>query len=125
MKFARNVFFVAGAWGMAVLTPLFFLVDLAGTRYAPPLNHPHFFYGFLAVALVWQFAFLLIGSAPVRYRPFMPLAVLEKAGFVVVAVVLHAQGQITAAEAAAAIPDAVLGVCFVAAFVKTRGASAT
>ena len=120
MKFARNAFYVAGAWGIAVLTPLFFLVDLAGTRYAAPLNHPHFFYGFLAVAMAWQFAFLLIGSNPARYRPFMLLAVLEKAGFILVAAVLFMQGLVTSAEASVAIPDAVLAACFVAAFVKTR-----
>jgi hypothetical protein len=45
-------------WGIVVLTPLFFLVDVTGRRYAPPASYPHFFYGFLSAAMAWQIAFL-------------------------------------------------------------------
>jgi hypothetical protein len=34
MTFARVMFLVAGAWGIVVLTPLYFLVDLRGRQYA-------------------------------------------------------------------------------------------
>ena len=56
MRFARIVYITAGIWGIAVLTPLFFLIDLTGRPYPPPTSYPHFFYGFLAVAMAWQAA---------------------------------------------------------------------
>ena len=54
MKFARNVFLVAGVWGIAVLTPLYFLVDITGRHYAPPADYPQWYYGFLAITMAWQ-----------------------------------------------------------------------
>ena len=119
MKFAKYVFIAAGVWGIAVLTPLFFLVDITGRPYAAPRDHPHFFYGFLAVALAWQFAFLLIGSDPVRYRLMMIPAFIEKAGYVAVAMLLYNQGRISLDEAGTAIPDSLLLILFVVAFLKT------
>lgn len=120
MRFARIVFTVAGVWGIVVLTPLFFLLDLTGRHYAPPGDYPQFFYGFLGIAMVWQLVFLLIGSQPARYRPLMIPAVLEKVAFVVPVVVLLGQARISATDASAAVPDFVLGVFFIAAFFKTR-----
>ncbi len=120
MRLARYVFIGAGIWGIVVLTPLFWLLDLTGRQYAPPAEYPHFVYGFFCVALAWQIAFLLIGSNPVRFRPFMIPAVVEKLGFVVTATLLYGQSRISAIDAQAAVPDLVLGVLFVAAFLKTR-----
>jgi hypothetical protein len=120
MKFARSVFILAGLWGISVLTPLFFLVDITGRSYAAPTDYPHFFYGFVAVALAWQFAFLLIASNPVRFRPLMILAFIEKAGYVITAYLLYRQGRIGADDANTAIPDALLLALFVVAFVKTK-----
>ena len=54
MRFARIVFTCAGIWGIAVLMPFYWLVDVTGRHYAPPTEYPHFFYGFLAVALAWR-----------------------------------------------------------------------
>lgn len=56
--------------------------------------YPHFFYGFLTVTTAWQIAFLLIGSNPVRFRPLMIPAVIEKLGYVVAVAVLHGRGLI-------------------------------
>ena len=120
MKFAKIVFTAAGIWGIVVLTPLYWLVDITGRRYPVPTEYPHFFYGFLAVAMAWQLAFLLIGSNPLRYRSLMPLAMVEKLGFVATLAVLYARQRIGAADAQAAIPDLLLGLLFIAAFVKTR-----
>ncbi len=122
MKFARIVFVVAGLWGLAVLTPFYWLVDVTGRRYDPP-TYPHFFYGFIAVALVWQIAFLVIGSNPTRFRTLMILAILEKFGYVATLAVLYGQGRIAPADAAAAVPDGLLGLLFMLAFVKTRAVS--
>ena len=123
MKFARIVFIVAGVWGLVVVTPLYFLFDITGRQYAPPADYPHFFYGFLSVTIAWQIAFLVIGSSPARFRPLMIPSIVEKLGYVVTLAVLHGQARIPAADAAAAVPDLLLGVLFIAAFAKTPARS--
>src|SRR5260221_6389036 len=120
MKFARIVFIAAGVWGIVVLTPLYFLVDVTGRQYAPPTDYPQFFYGFLSVAIAWQIAFLVIGSSPARFRLFMIPAIVEKLGYVGTLVVLRSQGRISAMDASPAWPDLLLGILFIVAFVKTR-----
>lgn len=120
MRFAKFTFIGAGIWGITVLTPLYWLVDLTGRPYAPPTDHPDFFYGFLAVAMAWQVAFLVIGSNPARFRPLMIPAIVEKLGYVSVLAVLYRHARIPAADAQAAVPDLLLGVLFIVAFVKTR-----
>ena len=120
MKFAKYVFISAGVWGIAVLTPFYWLVDVTGRRYAPPTEYPHFFYGFFAITMAWQFAFLVIGSNPIRFRPLMVPSMFEKFSYVVTLVVLYNQARISAADFQAAIPDLILGILFVVAFVKTR-----
>jgi hypothetical protein len=120
MKFARIVFIAAGVWGMAALTPLFFLVDVTGRHYAPPVDYPQFFYGFLSVAMAWQIAFLVIGWDPARFRTLMIPGIIEKLGWVAVVTVLYSRARIPAMDATAAPPDLLLAVLFVAAFVKTR-----
>ncbi len=45
MKFAKIVFTGAGVWGIAVVTPFYFLFDITGRHYAPPATYPQFFYG--------------------------------------------------------------------------------
>jgi hypothetical protein len=120
MRFAKIVFLIAGVWGLAIVTPLFFLFDYVGTQYPPPITHPDFYYGFATVTLAWQLAFLVIARNPARFRPLMPVAMIEKFGYVAALAVLHWQGRISFAQASAGIPDVLLGALFVAAFVKTR-----
>ena len=120
MRFARAVFIGAGVWGIVVLTPLYFLVDLTGRQWAAPVDYPHFFYGFLSVAMAWQFAFLIIASSPARFRPLMIPAILEKLGHVAGVAVLYAQGRLAIADAAAAGPDLLLAILFIISFVATR-----
>ena len=119
MKFARIVFTIAGIWGIAVLTPLCFLLDITGRQYAAPVDYPHFFYGFISVAMAWQIAFLIIGTNPVRYRLLMIPAVLEKFGYVLTLIVLYSRGRIPRADFGAAVPDFLIGALLVAAFAKT------
>ena len=119
MTFAKVVFIVAGVWGIVVLTPLYFLLDVTGRRYAPPTSYPNFFYGFLAVAIAWQIAFLVIGSNPGRFRLLMIPGIVEKFGYAVTVAVLHGQARVSWADALAAVPDAILGILFAAAFAKT------
>ena len=119
MRFARAVFIGAGVWGIVVLTPLYFLVDVAGRHYAPPASDPQFFYGFVSVTMAWQIAFLVIGSNPARFRPLMIAGIIEKLGYVATVAVLHAHGRISSADVAAAVPDAFLAALFGIAFLKT------
>lgn len=119
MKFARIVFIAAGMWGIVVLTPLYFLVDVTGRQYASPTDYPQFFYGFLSVAIAWQIAFLVIGSSPERFRLLMIPAIVEKLGYVGTLVVLHSRGRISAMDASPAWPDLLLGILFIVAFAKT------
>jgi hypothetical protein len=122
MKFAKIVFTGAGVWGIAVLTPLYFLFDLTGRQYAPPTSYPQFFYGFVSVAMAWQIAFLLIGSRPDRFRPLMVMAVIEKFSYVLTLVVMYLRSSVPAIDAMPAVPDGLLGILFVVAFIKTRAA---
>jgi len=119
MKFARVVFAIAGVWGLAVLMPLYFVFDLVGRRYPPPVTHPDFYFGFVAVALVWQVAFLIIATNPVRYRPMMLAAVLEKACYMATMGTMLAKGLIQVDQFVIVSPDLLLGVRFAVAFVRT------
>lgn len=119
MRFARIVFRTAGIWGLLILTPMYFLYDTVGRQYPPPVTHPDFYYGFLGVTVAWQVAFLVIGSDPVRFRPLMPVAMLEKFGYLAMLTTLYALRRLELGQLALVIPDATLGVLFVMAFMKT------
>lgn len=119
MRFAKAIFILAGLWGILVLTPLYFLVDITGKPWPAPANYPHFFYGFIGVAMAWQVAFLIIGSNPARFRLMMIPAILEKFGHVATVGLLYARGRITATDAGTALPDLVLAILFIAAFART------
>jgi hypothetical protein len=125
MKFARVVFAIAGIWGVLIVTPLYFMRDLIGRQYPPPITHPDFYYGFVSVTLVWQLAFLLIATDPGRYRPMMVAAMLEKFVYIAATTTLYAQGQLRLGQYAVAGPDFVLGLLFIAAFLKIRTGAVT
>jgi hypothetical protein len=122
MTFAKTVFFVAGLWGLVVLTPLYFTFALVGRLYPPPITHPDFYYGFIGVAVVWQIGFLVIGRHPTRFHTMMIPAVLEKFVYVISLSVLYVQGRLAASQFAPAGPDLVLGILFIVAFFKVDGA---
>ena len=124
MRFAKIVFIAAGVWGIVVLTPLYFVLDVTGRQYAPPTAYPQFFYGFLSVAMAWQIAFLVIGSNPARFRLLMITAIIEKLGYVLTLAVLYSQSRISGAEASPLVPDLLLGIFFIAAFAKTATSDA-
>jgi hypothetical protein len=119
MRFAKIVFITAGVWGIVTLIPLYFLFDVSGRQYAAPRDYPHFFYGFVGVALAWQIAFLIIGSNPARFRAFMIPGLLEKIGFITAVAVLYSRSRISITEASAAVPDIVLAILFAVAYLKT------
>ena len=125
MKFAKIVFRIAGLWGLTELTPLYFLFDLVGRRYPPAITHPDFYYGFVGVGLVWQVAFLMIASDPIRFRPMMLPAMLEKFIYVISLCVLYEQQRLQGGQLIVVAPDLALGILFVAAFLKTSARELT
>ena len=121
MKFAKNVFLIAGIWGVLVMTSMYFLFDVVGRQYPPPITHPDFYYGFVSITFAWQIVFLVIATDPLRYRPIMAAALLEKFGYIVTLGVLYARGQLQFGQFAVTAPDLILGTLFIAAFLKTKG----
>ena len=120
MTFARRVFALAGVYGLVSLTPMFFMEAYLAARVPPALAHPEFFYGFVSVALAWQFVFLLVARDPGRLRPIMLPAVVEKLGWGIGVLVLVAQGRTDAFWVPAAVIDLALAALFVAAWRSTR-----
>jgi len=121
MRFARNVFLVAGIYGLAVLLPQFFLEWKVNADFPPAITHPENFYGFVALASVFQVVFLIISSDPARFRPIMLAAVAEKFSYAIAVFVLFAQGRLPAVLTAFGAIDSVLGVLFLLSFYLTRG----
>jgi hypothetical protein len=120
MKFAKVVFTIAGAWGLLVVTPLYFLFNTLSRQYPPAITHPEFYYGFAGVALAWQIAFLIVASDPVRFRLIMIPSILEKLGYAVAIIVLSLQGRTAQPNLIFAGVDLLLCLLFLMAFVKTR-----
>jgi hypothetical protein len=118
MKFAKLVFWIAGVWGVLIITPLYFLFDVISRRDPPAITHPGFYYGFAGVTLVWQIAYLLIATAPERYRPMMIVAALAKFSYGAAVVVLVLQERMHAADLVFGGVDLLLGVLFVAAYLR-------
>jgi hypothetical protein len=120
MKFAKVVFWVAGIWGLLVITPLYFMFDLIGRKDPPTITHPGFYYGFVGVALAWQIAFLVIARDPVRLRPMMIPSVLEKFTYGIAVMALVMQGRMHRSDLVFAATDSILGLLFVIAYLGTR-----
>jgi len=125
MKFARIFFYAAAIWGILVITPLFFIFNLIGKQDPPPITHPGFYYGFVTTALAWQIAFLVIASAPIRLRPLMIPSVIEKFGYAATVVVLFLQARMHPGDLVLAGVDLLLGILFLAAYVKTGAGART
>jgi hypothetical protein len=124
MQFARRVFAIAGAYGIVVLTPLYFLEDRIGRDTPPPITHAEFLYGFVGVALAWQVAFFVVARDPLRHRPMMIPCVLEKLTWGLATIVLFAHGRLAASMLGFGLVDLALGALFALAFVRTAPARA-
>lgn len=122
MRAARIIFAVAAVYGLAALVPGL-LIESGAVPLYPPLAQPEFYYGFYGSALVWQLAFLLIARDPVRYRPLMLVAVLEKAAFFLACLWLWQSHRLAAASGPfiGAMIDGVLMLAFLFAWWRTPG----
>src|SRR5688572_21411650 len=122
-SFARRVFLIAGIYGLVVLLPQYFLEGKTGRDFPPAITHAEYYYGFIGVAIAWQIVFLILSRDPVRYRPMMIPAILEKASFGLATVVLFLLGRLSAQMLGAGLVDLVLGALFVATYVRTAPAA--
>lgn len=116
--FARRVYLAAAIYGFIVLVPQYFLE----ASLVPPTTHPEQFYGFIGIALAWQFVFVMIARDVRRYRALMPVTVLEKLAFGLPALILYLQGRVPVPVLAVGLIDLLLGTLFAIAYVTTRPA---
>lgn len=109
MIFARVVFWIAGAFGIFAIVPLYRASGNAT------------YYGLLATLVAWQAAFFVIGWNPRQYRALMIPAVLEKVLWMITLAVLSTRGQVTRVQLVAnAATHGLLGVLFIVAFITAR-----
>jgi len=118
MKFARIVFWIAANWGFLIITPLYFMFSLIGEKDPPPITHPAFFYGFVGVALAWQIAFIFIARDPIRFRPMMIPAILEKLVYSIPVIILVLQKRTNPTDLMFSASDLTLGALFLAAYLR-------
>jgi hypothetical protein len=123
MRFARVVFTLAAVYGFITLVPLYFLLDTLERRAPPPVTHPEFYYGFVGLALLWQMVFVLVAKDPLRYRPIMPIAILEKLVYTVPVLALFSLGKAGATAVGPALVDPLFAVLFVIAYWRTAAAA--
>jgi hypothetical protein len=119
MRFARWVFLAAAIYGIVAMAPQYFLEEQIGRDYPPAISHPEYFYGFVGVGLAWQLLFLLISLDPVRLRPAMLPAIVEKASFAIAVLLLYLGHRVPGVVVGFAGIDAVLGVLFAVAYYVT------
>jgi hypothetical protein len=118
MKFARITFIAAGIIGILILIPLYFQLEKVGTDTPPPVTHPEFYYGFVGVALAFQFVFIIISTDPRKYRPLMLAAIFEKFAFVIPTFYLYSQGSPLGTIIIGALLDLMWGILFVVSYFK-------
>ncbi|HEU4630647.1 MAG TPA: hypothetical protein VFS08_12930 [Gemmatimonadaceae bacterium] len=118
-RFARTVYAVAGIYGLLVMIPQYWMEARIGRDAPPPITHPEYFYGFIGVVVAWQLVFLLVARDPAHRRALMPIAVLEKLGFGLPAILLHAQHRLTGTVLAFGLVDLVWATLFAAAYLTT------
>ena len=119
MRFARWTFLIAGIYGLLALVPMYFMESQIGIDTPPAITHPEFFYGFIGVAVAFQLVFIIISTDPVKYRPLMLAAIVEKFSFAIAAAALLMQGRIAGMIIVGAGIDLVLGVLFFLAWLRT------
>jgi len=81
---------------------------------------PGFYYGFLGVAVAFQFVFLIIASDPLRYRLMILPSILEKASFAIATALLFSAGRIPSSLFLGGMIDGLLGVLFVISYLRLR-----
>jgi hypothetical protein len=118
MKFARYVFGIAAILGFLMIIPLYFIFNTIGEKDPPPITHPAFYYGFAGLAMVWQVAFLFIARDPIRFRPLMIPAILEKLVYSIPVIILVSQNRMHRNDLVFSATDLFLGILFAVAYFR-------
>jgi len=119
MKFAKVVLNLAGIYGILILTPGLFMEQRFNVEHPPAVTHPEQYYGFICVALAFQFVFLIMARDPVRYRMFFIPSFLEKGLYGIAAIWLYWNGRIDKLIFGVSCIDLFLLVLFIIAYIKT------
>lgn len=119
MTFAKRTLLIAGIYGLVVLLPQYLLEARTGRDFPPAITHPEYYYGFIGIAVAWQIAFLVLAKDPVRYRPMLIPAIIEKASFGIAVVLLFALNRVSLPMLGAGLVDLILGTLFVIAYIRT------
>lgn len=122
---ARIIFRIAGIWGVLVLTPMFFLLDFVNLQSPPAITHTEYYYGFAAIALVFQVVFFIISSDPARFRPMMIPSFFEKLSYTTIIALYYAQGRVDPRMLFFGVVDGIFGLLFFLAFFNTRESTTT
>jgi hypothetical protein len=117
----RALFWCAAALGLAFNLPKYFLLEQIGRQTPPPITHPEYFYGFLGLGVAWQLGFVLIGTEPFRYRPFMLAGQLEKSLVGLASTFLYMASEAVLKVFVVGLSDLLFAALFVAAWFATRG----
>jgi hypothetical protein len=120
MRFAKIVFRIAGIWGLLISIPLYFLFDQIGIHNPAAITHPEFYFSFVGVTLVWQIAFFVIASDPIRFHPFILIAILEKLVYILTIPILYLQHRVASNQLIWVCTDSILCLLFIASYFKTR-----
>jgi hypothetical protein len=120
ITFAKRLFLCAGIYGIAVITPMFFLENVIGEYEPPSITHAEFYYGFVCTAFAWQIVYFMMFRDPLRYRPILIPAIMGKAGFGISVFALFAQGRLAARNLVLPSIDLVLAALFAWAYVALR-----
>jgi hypothetical protein len=120
-KFSKWVFLGAGIYGLLTVLPLF---NESGTAqlFPPTVNHPEYYYGFIGTVIAWQVAFIIISRDPIKHRPLILPAILEKMIYAVSIFILAGQGRVVNTLLGFAFIDLILGGLFIVSYVLTAAA---
>ncbi len=113
---------IAGIYGLMALVPMYFMEKQIGIDTPPAITHPEYFYGFIGVAIAFQLVFIIISTDPLKYRPLMLAAIVEKFSFVIAVAVLVVAGRTSGQIVIGAGIDLILGVLFVMAWFRVIAA---
>ena len=120
----RWIFLAAGTYGVLALAPAFLVKEELVVTTPPVITHPEFYYGFFGSAMVWQIAFFLIATDPVRFRPLVAVSILEKFAFFGTCLVLFLTGRLTpGGPLLGGAIDGVWMILFALAWVRIRNRS--
>lgn len=123
VQFATRVFQIAGIWGLVILSLAYgaYMLGLEGATI--DTDRPEVVHGFFLVTLAFQIVFLFIATDPMRYRPLMLAAMLEKFPFTLAVLILYSNGQVPGTMLALGLVDGLLGILFSVAYLWTSPGS--